>query len=78
LLDAGKTCLFVIIDVALLSDISISYGISHSFLLAKASRETNCFFVLQWFLELPESNGFLIIEANGGLNQQRLSVCFVF
>ncbi|OWM67460.1 hypothetical protein CDL15_Pgr028323 [Punica granatum] len=25
--------------------------------------------------ELPESNGFLIIEANGGLNQQRLSIC---
>ncbi|KAK8974011.1 hypothetical protein V6N11_046969 [Hibiscus sabdariffa] len=27
------------------------------------------------FSELPESNGFLIIEANGGLNQQRLSIC---
>lgn len=25
---------------------------------------------------MPKSNGFLIIEANGGLNQQRLSVCF--
>ncbi|KAL5698504.1 O-fucosyltransferase 9 [Ranunculus cassubicifolius] len=25
--------------------------------------------------ELPRSNGFLIIEANGGLNQQRISIC---
>ncbi|XP_048331439.2 O-fucosyltransferase 9 isoform X1 [Ziziphus jujuba] len=25
--------------------------------------------------ELPNSNGFFIIEANGGLNQQRISIC---
>ncbi|OVA01531.1 GDP-fucose protein O-fucosyltransferase [Macleaya cordata] len=27
------------------------------------------------YSELPRSNGFLIIEANGGLNQQRISIC---
>jgi hypothetical protein len=32
---------------------------------------------LCFFSEFPKSNGFLIIEANGGLNQQRLSVRFV-
>ena len=25
---------------------------------------------------LPESNGFIFVEANGGLNQQRTSVLF--
>jgi hypothetical protein len=29
---------------------------------------------LNEFTELPKSNGLFIIEANGGLNQQRLSV----
>ena len=29
---------------------------------------------LSFSVDLPPSNGFLIIEANGGLNQQRLSV----
>lgn len=33
--------------------------------------------MLQHFPELPKSNGYFIIEANGGLNQQRLSVGFI-
>ncbi|RVW41393.1 hypothetical protein CK203_095195 [Vitis vinifera] len=32
--------------------------------------------MLRHFSELPKSNGYFIIEANGGLNQQRLSVAF--
>lgn len=37
------------------------------------SLHINC---LYFILELSPSNGFLIIEANGGLNQQRLSVSY--
>lgn len=28
-------------------------------------------------LELPESNGYISVEANGGLNQQRISVGYI-
>ncbi|XP_039126141.1 O-fucosyltransferase 9-like [Dioscorea cayenensis subsp. rotundata] len=57
------------------ADVNHSNALATAWHSKASQRWKSCFSKKLHKKELPPSNGFLIIEANGGLNQQRLSIC---
>ncbi|KAH7671148.1 GDP-fucose protein O-fucosyltransferase protein [Dioscorea alata] len=60
---------------SILADVNHSNALMTAWHSNSSQRWNHCISKSNSEAELPKSNGFLIIEANGGLNQQRLSIC---